>query len=250
MVAAKMANLKVGEHAAGSSGPPYGGAQIEGGISIPDAILGSQDVAKVSIPKAAAALDVSKSSVDRAKQVLKSGDQDLIDAVEQGEVAVGVAAPNRVTAVYGRHQDGELGARVKSSGGKIIPSEDQHTPRGAGSEVSTPDHQPTLVVAAKMANLKDGEQVKHTAKKNHAPSGDAASPLVSNDMAAAALNVSASSVDRAKKVLKSGDQGLIEAVEKVAVAIAAAAPNRQPTRHGRRQDDELEERGERRQRVK
>jgi hypothetical protein len=33
---------------------------------------------------AAEALEVSKSSVDRAKRVLMSGDQDLIDAVEQG----------------------------------------------------------------------------------------------------------------------------------------------------------------------
>jgi hypothetical protein len=32
---------------------------------------------------------------------------------------------------------------------------------------------------------KDGEQVKHTAKKNHAVSPDAASSPVSNDMAAA-----------------------------------------------------------------
>jgi hypothetical protein len=111
MVAAKMANLEQGENVAGSSGPPYGGAQIEGGVSILDAILGSQDAAKVSIPKAAAALEVSKSSVDRAKQVLKSGDQDLIDAVEQGEMAVGVAAPDRQPTLHGRRQDGEPKSR-------------------------------------------------------------------------------------------------------------------------------------------
>jgi hypothetical protein len=65
MVAAKLANLRQGENVAGPSGPPYGGAQIEGGVSIPDA---------------AKTLNVGERSVTRAKKVLKSGDQDLIDA--------------------------------------------------------------------------------------------------------------------------------------------------------------------------
>jgi len=88
MIAAKMANLKDGENATGSPAPPYGGTQIEGGVPIKDAILGSQDVAKVSIPKAAAALNVSASSVDHAKHVFESGDEDPIDADMTSTVVV------------------------------------------------------------------------------------------------------------------------------------------------------------------
>ena len=74
MTAAKMANLKVGENSAGSSGPPKGGTRTEGGVSINDA---------------AKTLNVGERTVGRAKQVLTSGDQDLIDAVEQGKVLDG-----------------------------------------------------------------------------------------------------------------------------------------------------------------
>ena len=80
MVAAKMANLKNGENIASAlkkTEPRHEDV--------------AQDPAPVSNDMAAEALEVSKSSVDRAKRVLKSGDQDLIDAVEQGEMAVNVA---------------------------------------------------------------------------------------------------------------------------------------------------------------
>jgi hypothetical protein len=153
------------ENAVGSSAPPYGGAQIEGGVSIKDAILGSCDAAKVSIPKAAAALNVGTASVERAKRVLKSGDQDLIDA-----------PLSRVRWQWVRRH---LTASQRA------------------------------MVAAKMANLKAGENV---AGSSGPPYGGAQiEGGVSIPDAAKTLNVGERSVTRAKQVLKSGDQDLIDA---------------------------------------
>jgi len=70
------------------------------------------------------------------------------------------------------------------------------------------------MIAAKTANLKNGEQVRRVAKKNAALSEDVAQKPVSNVMAAEVLDVSASSVSRANAVQESGDQNLIEAVER------------------------------------
>jgi hypothetical protein len=72
MIAANMANMK--------SGPKKSDQHLH-------------DVGQpVSIDDVAVELKVSSSSVDRAKRVIASGDKDLIEAVESGEMPVAVAA--------------------------------------------------------------------------------------------------------------------------------------------------------------
>ncbi len=66
IVASKMANLKNGQRA--------------------------DEVSGTSIDVAAKALNVGRASVDRAKAVLANGDDELIEAVESGEVSVSAAA--------------------------------------------------------------------------------------------------------------------------------------------------------------
>jgi len=79
MVAAKMANLKPGE-------------KLVSALKKSAAVSYDRAKAPITTAMAAETLDVGTATVSRAKKVLKSGDQDLIDAVEQGEVTVGVAA--------------------------------------------------------------------------------------------------------------------------------------------------------------
>jgi hypothetical protein len=71
MVAAKMANLKIGQRA--------------------------DEVSGTSIEVAAKTLNIGKASVERAKSVLASGDEELIEAVESGEKTVSAAA-NEIAA--------------------------------------------------------------------------------------------------------------------------------------------------------
>jgi hypothetical protein len=68
-------------------------------------------------------------------------------------------------------------------------------------------------VAAKMANLKNGEQ------KRNAPQICGAS---STEDAATLLNVSSRSVESAKHVLANGSQALIEAIESMALTVSLA----------------------------
>ena len=67
------------------------------------------------------------------------------------------------------------------------------------------------MVAAKMANLKPGEKLVSALKKSAAVSYDRAQAPVTTAMAAETLNVGTATVSRAKQVLKSGDQDLIDA---------------------------------------
>ena len=73
MVAAKMANMK-------------SGANKTANVHL------QQPVPLITVKEAADTLDVSTASVTRAKAVQASGDEELIEAVESGEVPVAVAA--------------------------------------------------------------------------------------------------------------------------------------------------------------
>ena len=84
MVSGKIANLKQGEHTIttvkkNTTGDvkQQPGRFVAGGITLKEA---------------SDALGVSVKSTERARAVLASGDKDLIDAVESGEVPVTVAA--------------------------------------------------------------------------------------------------------------------------------------------------------------
>jgi ParB-like chromosome segregation protein Spo0J len=69
------------------------------------------------------------------------------------------------------------------------------------------------LIAAKMANLKNGEQ------KRNAPANEGATSV---DDAASLLNVSVATVERAKHVLANGSAALIEAVESMQVTVSLA----------------------------
>ena len=101
------------------------------------------------------------------------------------------------------------------------------------------------MVAAKMANMKSSERVGETLKEDLSGSREPHKPQISNAMAAAQLGVGVASIKPAKRVLKSGDQDLIDAVEQGEVAVGVAAPDRQPTLHDRGQDGEPKRWGER-----
>lgn len=75
MIAARIANLKKGLNARWKDGPI--------GLSSP-----------VTIPEAAKRLNVGKSSVKRAKAILKHGSESLIKAVDHGQISA--AAPERL----------------------------------------------------------------------------------------------------------------------------------------------------------
>ena len=81
------------------------------------------------------------------------------------------------------------------------------------------------LVAANLANLKNGEQINKPLLKGSTPQncGDQNPAPISTKMAANALNVSTSSVETAKQVIASGDDDLIDAVASGAVAVSAAA---------------------------
>ncbi len=82
VVASKMANLKQGEKA----NPQPSSLKTKPKVS-PE-----PSEAPITVTEAAKMLNVSPASVKRAKTVLASGDQDLIVAVERGEITVNAAA--------------------------------------------------------------------------------------------------------------------------------------------------------------
>jgi N6-adenosine-specific RNA methylase IME4 len=73
VVAAKIANLKLGDNQHRKEGPPIGGGSVS-----------AADAAKM--------LNVGKRSVERAKQVIDDGTAELQQAVERGDVSVSAAA--------------------------------------------------------------------------------------------------------------------------------------------------------------
>ena len=85
------------------------------------------------------------------------------------------------------------------------------------------------MVAAKMTNMKSSERVGETLKEDLSGSREPHKPQISNAMAAETLDVSVPSVKRAKKVLKSGDQDLIDAVEQGAVTVTTAVDSLAPS---------------------
>jgi len=95
MVAAKLANLKGGR-------PSKETAPI-GAVSVDDA---------------AGMLNVGKRSVTRAKQVLDSGSREMIEAVEQGDLAVSFAAN-----VVAEEPDKKTQTKLLKSGGKAALKE-------------------------------------------------------------------------------------------------------------------------------
>jgi ParB-like chromosome segregation protein Spo0J len=95
MVAAKLANLKCGR-------PSKETAQI----------------CAVSVDDAAGMLNVGKRSVTNAKQVLESGSKEMIEAVEQGDLAVSFAAN-----VVAEEPDKKTQTKLLKSGGKAALKE-------------------------------------------------------------------------------------------------------------------------------
>ena len=95
MVAAKLANLKCGR-------PSRETAQI----------------CAVSVDDAAGMLNVGKRSVTNAKQVLESGSKEMIEAVEQGDLAVSFAAN-----VVAEEPDKKTQTKLLKTGGKAALKE-------------------------------------------------------------------------------------------------------------------------------
>jgi len=87
MIAARMANLKSGQHKPGAV--PMGTASAGGQGGSPVGLIAAP---AASLAKAGKMLNVGRRSVARARKVLASGQPALIEAVDRGEIAVRQAA--------------------------------------------------------------------------------------------------------------------------------------------------------------
>lgn len=105
MVAAKIANISLGFN-------QYGGSPNLGTHITEDDFRSKPP--SVSIPKAAEMLNVGRGTVENAKIVLNQGADNVIKAVEQGEVSVSAAA-KAVKAVNTKAGSPEAGKKLQSS---------------------------------------------------------------------------------------------------------------------------------------
>jgi hypothetical protein len=170
----------------------------------------------VTQPEVARILNVSEDSIQRAQKVLKLGVPELIEKVERGEIEVKPAA--KIAEVKPRFIEFDGCVPLIN----FIVSLNLHRRHLSEGQRG--------VVAAKIETMRQGRQNKdanlHVSRAEAAElSADLreADKGEASEKAAAVVNVSPRTVERASKVIKTGIPELVSAVDSGAIAVSKAS---------------------------